>query len=97
MYAPDSCPALASKAPRDRVLRLTVETQLCPQITLRILDLLSRQWIVPLSIAARRLPDGMTIEVELAADELIEPRDALLLAKVQEMPMVRAAALTALL
>jgi hypothetical protein len=89
----DSTAAPACKAPRDRILRLHVEAELCPQVMLRVLDLLSRQALLPLAIAAERGDDHIRMEIDLEGDLLSEPRDALLIDKVEAIVMVRGARL----
>ncbi|MBX3563606.1 MAG: hypothetical protein KF730_03410 [Sphingomonas sp.] len=85
--APSHVPSV--KVPRERVVRLAVETEICPQVLLRVLGLLAQRWIVPLTISAQRSDESMRLEVEIEV-----PADgdyASLVAKIEEVVMVRSA------
>lgn len=79
------------KVRREDIVRLTVETEICPQVLLRVLGLLAQRCIVPLTMEAQRSADGMRLEVdmELPADGDSET----LTAKIEAIVMVRSARL----
>lgn len=79
----------AGKVPRDRLTSLTIDTAICPQVTLRVLGLLAQRSLIPLAIAAERRSRSMRLVIEL--DTLTGAEAELLLAKIEAIVMVRRA------
>jgi|GEM_PF-1542576 len=82
-----------AKVPRDRLVTLAVETDLCPQALLRVLGLITQQGLTPISIAAERHDDGQRIAV--AIDALPDDRMSLLTARLEAIVTVRNATFAA--
>lgn len=82
----------AGKVPRHRLVSLTVDTAICPQVTLRVLGVLAQRSLVPLAIAAERRSRSMRLVIEL--DTLADADAELLVAKVEAIVMVRRAKVT---
>lgn len=80
------------KVPRARLARLEVESELCPQVLLRVLGLLARHWVLPLSIEAVRGGDALRMTVEI--ETLPEPERATLVARIEAIVAVRTARIT---
>lgn len=83
--------APCGKVPRERTMRLTVETEICPQVILRVLGLLAQRWIVPFTIDAVRSDDAIRLTVEIQAPSPGECEA--LVAKTEAIVMVRSARL----
>lgn len=81
----------AFKTPNDRLCRLQVEADICPSVLLRVLDLLARHALVPLTITSERHDDHLWLEV--AVDDLPERAAGILLGNVEAMVKVREARL----
>ncbi len=79
------------KTPNDRLCRLQVEAEICPNVLLRVLDLVSRHALVPLTITSERRDDHLWLEV--AVDGLPERAAQILLGNVEAMVKVRDARL----
>jgi len=86
--------AQPTKTPRASLVRLTVESEHCPQVLLRVLGLVSRDGTIPATIAVARSDDGLAIVIDLDG-ACAQPCDRLRL-KVESIPMVRKASLAAL-
>lgn len=80
-----------AKTPNDRLCRLQVEADICPSVLLRVLDLVSRHALVPLTITSERRQDHLWLEV--AVDGLPERAAEILLGNVEAMVKVRDARL----
>jgi acetolactate synthase regulatory subunit len=87
--------SVVPKVPRERLIRLDVEADLCPQVLLRVLGLVAQQWLIPLTITARSASDSIAIEVELDGAALSAERAEVLLYKIEAIVSVREARLTA--
>ncbi|WP_327754560.1 hypothetical protein VVT58_16665 (plasmid) [Sphingobium sp. SJ10-10] len=77
------------KIPRDRIAVLRVKADPCMQVLLRILDLLARQGIRPLSIAANLGADRQDVTIEI--NVLPGGKAKSLLARIEEIIAVREA------
>jgi len=80
------------KTPRDRLARLTVISEVCPQVVLRVLGLIAQQGRLPLSIAVERRARSQQLIVVL--DDFAEHQAAILVEKVRTIVMVRSARLS---
>lgn len=82
----------AANVPRDRLIRLKVCANICPQVLLRVLGLISQHAYVPFTIAAKRRPRTQIFIIEMEGPS--DQRAAILLAKVKSIIMVRSASLS---
>lgn len=82
----------ASKAPRDRLTRLEVEAEICPQVLLRTLGLIAQHSLVPLTIDFEQRDAGLWFEIEV--EGLRDNQAATLLSRVETLVMVRSARLS---
>jgi hypothetical protein len=95
--APNVAPSDAltyTKVPRERIVRLVVETEICPLVLLRVLGLLAQRGTMPLNIAARRSDDHMSLAIEIEAPSEVGCRS--LVAKIAAIAMVRGVAVAPL-
>jgi hypothetical protein len=75
-----------------RLNHFQVTAELCPQVLLRILGLVSQHALIPRNVVCERREDGLHVEIEV--DGLPDERAEILLAKMAAIVMVREAVLT---
>lgn len=84
-----SNPSVPAKVCRERLARLEVQADHCPQVLLRVLGLFAQRSIIPLSMAASRGADEIALTVEIEAPPA-EQAEALV-ARIESIVMVRSA------
>lgn len=84
-------PPVQSKAPRERLVRLAVEADPCPQVFLRTLGFVAQQALIPLSIGYECKEEMLRFEI--IVDDLSERAADTLLHRVCNLVTVREAKL----
>lgn len=84
-------PPQLPKVSREQLATLCVDTELCPQVLLRVLGLLAARGLIPFTIAARRDEKIQRIEIEI--DALPARESLVLLQNLRRIIMVRRAEL----
>lgn len=77
-----------TKVPRERIVTLSVAADPCPQLLIRVLGLIARHGIVPLSIAAEMRETVHYVAVDIDG---VSAQMKALLAKIEAMVTVRSA------
>jgi len=80
-----------AKVPREQIATLSVETEICPQVLLRVLGILAARGMIPFTIAAHR--DDRLQRIEIEIDALPETASRVLLQNVRRIVTVRRAEL----
>jgi hypothetical protein len=81
--------SVPGKVDRDRIARLEVEADHCPQVLLRVLGLIAQRSIIPFTIVASRSDEELALSVEIEA--LPSHQAEALVDKVESIVMVRSA------
>jgi acetolactate synthase regulatory subunit len=79
----------AVKIPRDQMVRLEVEAEICPNVILRVLDILAHRSLIPFSIETARAEDGIRLAVEI--EPLSGAELSMLTSKIAAIIFVRSA------